>query len=165
MKETNQGRSVYSESIISSYGRDFSKNENTARQLRETLPNRVNPIRKIEVVPERKIKKSFSMTSGYVIFLMVAVGLMCYALLSYIQLQASINISTDSISAMERELNSMTLANEEEQIRLMSMVDLEEINLIARQELGMVNPKPEQVINITSASNDYVIQNMGIPSE
>ncbi len=165
MSETNQGRMGYSGNIISSYGHDLSKNESSARQLQEISPNRINPIRKIEVVPEKKIRKGFSMNIGYVIFLMVAVGLMCYALLSYIQLQASINMSTDSISKMERELNNLTLANEEEQVRLMSTVNLDEINLKARQELGMVNPTPDQVINISSARNDYVIQNMAIPSE
>jgi hypothetical protein len=66
---------------------------------------------------------------------------------------------------MESQLNDLTIVNEEEYTRLMSSIDLDEINVVARQELGMVNASSEQIIVVSGQTDDYVIQTKSIPTK
>ena len=59
---------------------------------------------------------------------------------------------------MESELNSLTLANDEEYSRITSNINLEEIKRIAIGELGMTYAAEGQVIPYESNSNDYMRQ-------
>ena len=67
------------------------------------------------------------------------------------------------ISKLEKELNDLKLANDEEYTRITSSVDLEEIRRIAIQELGMQYAEEGQIISFASESNDYVKQLADIP--
>ncbi len=136
---------------------------NTARQL--------NVAREIEQRPQKKISnrtrknrdKARHMSAGYVFFLCIALVTTGFVLVNYVGLQADITNNVEYISKLEKELNDLKLANDEEYTRITSSVDLEEIRRIAIQELGMQYAEEGQIISFASESNDYVKQLADIP--
>lgn len=127
--------------------------------------------REIDGKPQTKISnrtrknrdKAKHMSAGYVFFLSLALVATGYILIYYIGLQSDITNSVQHISRLEKELNDLKLANDEEYSRITSNVDLEEIKRVAIQELGMQYAKEGQIISFSSESNDYVKQMADIP--
>ncbi len=139
---------------------------NTVRKLEEipeVMPRQ--PRRQVET--ERKIrrrKKRVSLQSiMYVAFIAVSIAVVGLVLIGYVNLQADITNRMNHISSLESELNSMRLANDEEYMKIMSDVDLEEIKRVAIQELGMRYANEGQVITYTGEGSDYVRQYGSIP--
>ncbi len=127
--------------------------------------------REIDGRPQTKISnrtrknrdKAKHMSAGYVFFLCLALVATGYILICYIGLQSDITNSVQHISKLEKELNDLKLANDEEYSRITSSVDLEEIRRVAIQELGMQYAEEGQIISFSSESNDYVKQMADIP--
>ena len=127
--------------------------------------------REIEKKPQRKIsnrarknrEKAKHMSAGYVVFLCAALVVTGITLVNYIGLQADITGSVQHISALEKQLNDLKLANDEEYSRITSSVNLEEVKRIAIQELGMQYAQEGQIISFASENNDYVKQMADIP--
>ncbi len=136
---------------------------NTARQL--------NVAREIEQRPQKKVSnrtrknrdKARHMSAGYVLFLCVALLVTGFILINYVGLQSDITNSVKHIARLEKELNNLKLANDEEYTRITSSVDLKEIRRVAIQELGMQYAEEGQIISFASESNDYVKQLADIP--
>lgn len=139
-----------------------------------------NTVRKLEEIPEviprpprrpvesertiRRRKKKVSLQSlVYVAFIAVAIAVVGCVLIGYVNLQADITNRMNHISSLERELNSMRLANDEEYMRIMSDVNLEEIKRVAIQELGMKYANEGQVVTYSGEGSDYVRQYGSIP--
>lgn len=139
---------------------------NTVRRL-EAVPESVPPAPRRVVETERKIrrrkKKRPIQSLVYVAFIVGAIAVMGWILIGYVNLQADITKRMNHISSLERELNSMRLANDEEYMRIMSDVNLEEIKRVAIQELGMRYANDGQVITYSSEGSDYVRQYGSIP--
>ena len=133
---------------------------NTVRKLDVTREIRQEPQRKIS----NRTRKNRHMSAGYVLFLSVALVVTGFVLVNYIGLQSDITHSVENISRLEKELNDLKLANDEEYSRITSSVDLEEIKRIAIQELGMQYAEEGQIISFASESNDYVKQMEDIPN-
>ena len=100
---------------------------------------------------------------GYVLFLSIALFATGCILVGYIGLQSDITNSIKRIASLERELNDLKLANDEEYNRITSNVDLEEVRRIAIQELGMQYAEEGQIVVFQSENNDYVKQIAAIP--
>ena len=134
---------------------------------------RIQPDRETTERPEKKVNKSVRknrdrakyMNAGYVLFLSIALAATGLILVYYIGLQSDITNSVKHIAALERELNALRVANEEEYSRISSSVDLEEIRRIAIQELGMQYAQEGQIISFASESSDYVKQMAEIPKQ
>lgn len=103
------------------------------------------------------------MSAGYVLFLLTALVATGIILVYYIGLQSDITNSVKHISVLERQLNELKVANEEDYSRITSAVDLEEIRRIAIQELGMQYAREGQIISFASENSDYVKQMAEIP--
>lgn len=103
------------------------------------------------------------MSAGYVLFLLTALVATGIILVYYIGLQSDITNSVKHISVLERQLNELKVANEEDYSRITSSVDLEEIRRIAIQELGMQYAREGQIISFASENSDYVKQMAEIP--
>lgn len=165
MRKTNQGRTVYT-TRKNAYGRASYNRGNTVHKLDLDRMAQEAEKRNISEVPspqKKQAKTHFKMSLGYLIFLSLATIMVGYVLCGYIRLQSDITTQVDDISTMESRLHDLTMTNEEEYTRLMGTIDLEEINLIARQKLGMVNPSSEQVVEISSSTDDYVTQSRVVP--
>lgn len=132
---------------------------------------KTNAARELEGQPQKKIsntarknrERAKHMSAGYVLFLSMALIVTGIILTNYIGLQSDITNSVKHISSLEKQLNDLKLANDEEYSRITSSVNLEEIKRIAIQELGMQYAEEGQIIPFKSQNNDYVKQMADIP--
>ncbi len=150
------------------YDRSFYNRSNVAhkRELDVTIAEpRKRTLVEVPNAPIPKQRSHVKMSLGYLLFLVCALVTVGYVLFGYVKIQAEITSQVDRISEMESQLNELTIANEEEYTRLMSSVDLDEVNRVARQELGMVNASSDQIIVVSGKTDDYVTQMQSIPNE
>ena len=141
------------------------------RYVQGSSARKVDVTREIEQRPKKRLsnsarrnrEKAKHMNFGYVLFLSLALFATGWILVGYIGLQSDITNSIQHISTLERELNNLKLANDEEYNRITSNIDLEEVRRIAIEELGMQYAKEGQIINFTSENSDYVKQMASIP--
>lgn len=169
MNTTNQGRMVNQKRKTAYENGSYNRN-NLAQKTELDLLFAESKRRNIVSLPTPVVSKpsnksNFKMSLGYLFFLVCALVMVGYALLGYIKLQAEITSHVETISKKESLLNDLTIGNEEEYTRLMSSIDLDEINQVARKELGMVNASSTQIIKVSGQTNDYVTQTRSIPVE
>lgn len=138
---------------------------NTVRKLDVTREIRQEPQKKVSNRTRKNRDKAKHMSAGYVLFLCTALVATGIILINYIGLQSDITNSVQHISRLEKELNDLKLANDEEYSRITSSVDLDEIKRIAIQELGMQYAEEGQIITFASERNDYVKQMADIPKQ
>ena len=138
---------------------------NTVRKARPDQEIHRKPKKKVNNSVRRNRDRAKNMNAGYVLFLWAALVATGIILVYYIGLQSDITNSVKNISTLERQLNSLKVANEEDYSRISSSVDLEEIRRIAIQELGMQYAQERQIISFASENNDYVKQMAEIPKQ
>lgn len=138
-------------------------NGSAVRKLDVTREIERRPKKKLSNTARKNREKAEHMSPGYVLFLSLALIATGCILVGYIKLQSDITNSIQHISALERELNDLRLANDEEYNRITSSIDLEEVRRIAIQELGMKYAEEGQIVSFTSDNNDYVKQMSLIP--
>ena len=135
---------------------------NTVRKTAPAEDDRKQPKKMINTA-RRNRERAKHMSAGYVLFLSAALIVAGIILINYIGLQSDITNSVQHISSLEKQLNDLKLANDEEYSRITSRVNLEEIKRIAIQELGMQYAQEGQIVSFESQSNDYVKQMADIP--
>lgn len=133
------------------------------RRLDVTKEIERKPKKKLSNTARKNREKAEHMSPGYVLFLSLALIATGFILVGYVRLQSDITNRIGHISALERELNDLRLANDEEYNRITSSIDLEEVRRIAVQELGMRYAEEGQIVSFTSENNDYVKQLSLIP--
>ncbi len=116
------------------------------------------PVRKPHHEVRKNRDKARYMNAGYVVFLVTALCAAAFILVNYIQLQSQLTNMTKSVAAKKSELNYMSIANDEEYNRIISSINLEEIQRIAVSELGMVYAGEGQIIEYENKSSDYMRQ-------
>ena len=136
---------------------------NVVRDLDVTREIEREPIKKISNTARKNRERAKHMSAGYVLFLCAALVVTGVILVNYIRLQSDITNSVKHISTLEKQLNDLKLANDEEYSRITSSVNLEEVKRIAIQELGMQYAEEGQIISFASQNNDYVKQLADIP--
>ena len=104
---------------------------NTVRSIQPNREITERPKKKVNKSVKRNQERAKHMNAGYVLFLSVALVVTGMVLVYYIGLQSDITNSVKHIATLERELNDLKVANEENYSRIMSSVDLEEIRRIA----------------------------------
>ena len=136
---------------------------NTVRKLDVTKEIERQPQKKISNTARKNRERAKHMSAGYVVFLCIALVATGIILVNYISLQSDITNSVQHISTLEKQLNDLKLANDEEYSRITSNIDLEEIKRIAIQELGMQYAEEGQIVSFASENHDYVKQMSDIP--
>ena len=136
---------------------------NVVRRLDVTKEIEGQPVKKTNNTARKNRDRAKNMSAGYVLFLCVALVIAGFTLTNYIGLQSDITNSVKHISTLEKQLNDLKLANDEEYSRITSSVNLEEIKRVAIQELGMQYAEEGQIISFVSENNDYVKQMADIP--
>ncbi len=86
----------------------------------------------------------------------VAFVVFAISVINYVQLQSELTAKVKSVAAKQVKLNDLESSNDEHYARIMSSVDLESIESIARGELGMTYASEGQVVTYVSAENDYM---------
>lgn len=139
---------------------------NTVRKLNtNTVPERRYE-REEQISPktQRKIDRVRSFDLKYTLTLVVAMGFAFAACVSMISVQAKISAQNKEITALESQYQNLSNDNDAASARVNSDVDLNAIQKIAMDELGMVYPNAGQVVTYDSASEQYVKQYKDVPS-
>lgn len=121
------------------------------------------PIKRVSNTTRKNREKAAHMNLGYVAFLVAALCLTMGVLYGYITLQAGNTAMVEEIAALESELNSLKLDNDEEYSRIMSTVDMERVKEVAMGELGMQYAEEGQIIEVEGNGDDYVRQYENMP--
>ena len=136
---------------------------NAVRKLDVTEEIERQPKKKISNTARKNRERAKHMSAGYVMFLCTALVVTGITLVNYIGLQSDITNRVKHISTLEKQLNDLKLANDEDYSRITSSVNLEEIKRVAIQELGMQYAEEGQIVPFSSQNNDYVKQMADIP--
>ena len=137
---------------------------NTVRKTKPVPNRRLTVVSKKENIRHLKNRdKARYMNFKYILFLMVMLLVSAFFLSTYIGLQSDITASIKQIARLERELNNLRLANEENYSRIMNNVDIDYIRRVAIQELGMIYAKEGQIIDFAGNTGDYVRQVNPLP--
>ena len=131
---------------------------NVVRRLDVTKEIEGQPVKRTNNTARKNRDRAKNMSPGYVLFLCIALIIAGFTLTNYIGLQSDITNSVKHISTLEKQLNDLKLANDEEYSRITSSINLEEIKRVAIQELGMQYAEEGQIISFVSENNDYVKQ-------
>ena len=102
-------------------------------------------VRELEKAPKKQISKQTRrnrekarfMNPGQVVFLFACLCMVGTLLYGYLSLQTANTAAAAEVAALQSQLNTMKLDNEEEYSRIMSSVNMEEIKVRAIEELGM----------------------------
>lgn len=105
-----------------------------------------------------KEAKKNHMSLGNVIFMTIAMAVLCLSLVSYLRLQVEITTMNERVSKYEATLNNLTLENDDEYSKISNVVDFEEIKRVAIEELGMTYATQDQIITYEKENSDYVRQ-------
>ena len=106
----------------------------------------------------REAQRSRHMNPGYVLFMIAAMALMCFILISYISLHAQLISSVKDISSLEQQLITLREANDEKENAIRSATDIDEIRETALTKLGMKYAEKDQIITYHVETTDYVRQ-------
>lgn len=107
-------------------------------------------------ITQKNREKMKHMNPGYVLFLMGALFIMGYALLSYLDAYSELTNKINNISKLEYEYNLLKDENNENYYRIENSINLEQIKKIAIGELGMIYPREEQIIYYEPVEIDYM---------
>lgn len=113
----------------------------------------------------RRWERAQQMNKGYVVFLTMAVGIVATAAAYLIYLQADINTTMDHVANLKGEVAELRADNDATEKKQESEIDLEKIRDIAINQLGMVYPTKDQIINYHVQKNDYMNQYEDIPNK
>ena len=118
------------------------------------------PIQRPQKQRKRKPKIKKYKKVKYISFIMIGLIIGIAILIQY----ANINIINKEINSLEKELQKLNMLNDSAEGELLASEDLKKIEKVAREELGMVDPGPEQMtiiqiqnsqdVKIASANTD-----------
>lgn len=116
------------------------------------------PKKKLSQAARKNRERARYMNMAYVLFLTVAMAVTGFVLIGYIWIQSGITTSVKKISALESQVNTLKMDNDEALGRIENAIDLEEIRRIAIMELGMTYAREGQIVEIPDSGSDYVKQ-------
>lgn len=162
MKNNSMNKEKYN-----SDNRKYYVDGNAARQLQE-LPRYNDVVQEdYQVVtnpkPKKKRKKQPSVDFSGFIVLSISAICMLYFCVTYIQVQSDITRMNKEITTLEKNYTKLLEDNNAMASLIDTSMDLNYIYKIATNELGMVYPQDNQVIDYNSTVSDYVRQYEEIP--
>ena len=136
---------------------------NTVRVSSTVPERREEPQIRIEAQPEA-VPVRVRVNVPYVLVLLAVTLLFGYLCFSYLKVQASINATMNRIANMEEQLAEARSENAVRVNRLEVQMDLDEVYRIAVNEMGMVYPNENEVVEYTEQMREYVRQYENIPN-
>lgn len=106
-----------------------------------------------------------SMNKGYVMFLVFVAASVFIAMGSFLMLSAKVSSSRDSITEVKGKIIDLKAKNDDYERRLERSINVDEIRRIATEELGMIYPSNDQVVNYEYEESDFVRQYSDVPNE
>lgn len=158
----NYNRRRYASYERRSHG-DYYVDGNVVRKYDVVREIEKKPAKRLSEQTRKNRERAKHMSLGYVAFLCTSMCVAAIILYNYLALQTANTSAVTAISALESELNTMKLDNDEEYSRIMSSVDMEEIKTRAIEDLGMQYAEQGQVVEVPSVADDYVRQYKTMP--
>lgn len=118
-------------------------------------PRRSNPEQQQKPGLKNRRKRSSFSFKGMVL-VAGAFAFLAVVMVNYVRVQSELTSTVKDVAGKEVALNKLVSDNDEFYSRIISSVDLDEIETIARSELGMKYAGEGQVITYTSVGNDYM---------
>ncbi len=119
-----------------------------------------------QVLPElKKQRRKIHLHFGNVLFAVAAVSVMIGVVFSYVGLQSDVTRERKELAALVTEYEDLRRQNDLYYERIVSSVDMQEIERIAREELGMRIAGEGQIVSYAGGIDDYVKQYSDIPTE
>ncbi len=142
---------------------------NTVRQP-EVLPKRkkvAQPRRRVKVSAQvrRNRNRATAMNRAYVLFLIFASVCVVTAFMFYLKLQADVVNGAETITKMQRELETITEKNNTDYHEIYEQVDLQKIKTKAVEKLGMVYTSEGHVEEYDCPAGSFVKQYNAIPED
>lgn len=124
----------------------------------ERVPSR-QPVKR----PKRRAKVKPGIDLFGILILSVAIGVTFLTCIDYLGVQADIVKMNNEITSLERGLLKLQNQNDADLSKINTSLDLNYIYQVATNELGMVYPDSDQVINYKNNLGRYVRQYSEIP--
>lgn len=134
---------------------DAVSREERARILREREMGHVLQQERLQ----GKTSANFALVASVAVFMLVMGGL-CF---HYIQLQTEVNTRIHRIEQKKKQIEVLKQKNDALQNAINASLDPEKIYTMATEELGMVYPGENQVIEYKKQESEYVRQYENIP--
>ena len=147
----------YSRSVEGNTVRKYNNDFDVVRELER------EPKKQISKQTRRNRERAKFLSPGQIVFLFASICLVGVVLYGYLTLQSANTAAAAEVAALQSQLNTMKLDNEEEDSRIMSSVNMEEIKVRAIEQLGMQYAQEGQVIEVPCATDDYVRQYQSMP--
>ena len=158
---TSQGR----RKVNHKTGRTYQYINGSAVSSEETVRRMQQPRVVVDERVRRNRARANRMGLKDILLLSAASVMVVLMLISYLQMQSELTITTKRVASLENQLNTLKLENDEELNRIESSINLEEIKNIAVEELGMTYAKSGQVVTISDEGSDYVRQMKDLPTD
>ena len=118
------------------------------------------------VLKELELKRrSVHLNFGNVLFVLVSAAIMISVIFSYVGLQSDVTREREELAGLVTAYEDLHRQNDLYYERIISSVDMEEIERIAREELGMRIAGEGQIVSYAGGIDDYVKQYSDIPTE
>lgn len=119
-----------------------------------------------QVLQELKTKRrKIHLDVGTVLYVIVATGIMIGVAFSYVGLQSDVTRERKELAELVTQYEDLHRQNDLYYERIVSNVDMQEIERIAREELGMRIAGEGQIVSYAGGIDDYVKQYSDIPTE
>lgn len=114
-------------------------------------------------VSYRENENAFTMSVPYVIFLTVAVVCVVCLCIKFLEINSEISAVKGNISGLEDNIDALAAQNDSLDYEINAYVDVEYIQKVAKEELGMVNACEEQIRTYKSTDSEFMQQYGDIP--
>ena len=102
------------------------------------------------------------MSPALIMFMVTIIGVMCFFLIQYISLQASVTEAVQEIATLESRYTKLKQSNDEAYNQINASINLDDIKFKAITQLGMTYANEDQVIVYQGSDGDYVHQVMEV---
>ena len=148
-------------------------NGSTVRQI-EAQPVRRERIDRTKIKEEQQKKRrrnaakrnrarALHMSTGYVAFLTLCVGVVAFAAVALVQIQSQVTQRMEHIAALESQITDLKADNDARYKEIVTSVDLDYIKDVAINQLGMQYATQEQIIYYSVENNNFMDQYSDIP--
>jgi len=134
-------------------------NKNTVRVDKDAEKQR----RVRQLMAMRNREKALKLDWKYTLFLVLAVIVTLGSCVFYLTTQSAVSQKNKEVTELKSELSLLTDTNSATRERINDSIDLEAVRKYATEQLGMVYPSENQIVEYQSSEEDYVKQYQDIP--
>ena len=107
---------------------------------------------------EENRKRAQALTAGSLLFMALTLSLFVVICCLFLSLENRLNNRLDRIAALQVQVEQLTEDNDILESHLVASEDLNEIEMLAKQRLGMHSARADQIIYYEEVPEDYMLQ-------